>query len=140
MLHLKAEEAKYIDQLHPTDRHYLTKIPDKKQYVAACCAMGNNIFMHSRSASSGLETMNRANTMVHSIKTVDMLNSAIFLLNMEGNRNHQWKEVAWGREPPLTPKGMEHMAMVVNDVNVREYRLTTHTDMTRYYGTISKNT
>jgi hypothetical protein len=40
----------------------------------------------------------------------------------------------------LTPKGMEHMEMVFDGVNVREFCLTTHTDMTWYYGTISKNT
>ncbi len=70
----------------------------------------------------------------------DMLSAAILLLNMEGNWYHQWKEVAWGRELPLTPKGMEHMEMVFNDVKVWEYPLTTHMDMTWYYDTISKIT
>ncbi len=80
---LKAEEAKYIDQLHPTDRHYLTKIPDEKQYAAAHCVMGNDICMYGRSASSGVDAMNRANKNVREKTAVDMLNAAILLLNME---------------------------------------------------------
>jgi hypothetical protein len=140
MQQLKSEEAKYIDQLHLTDRHYLTKIPDKKQYAAAHCAMGNDICMYGKSASSGVESMNRANKNVREKTAVDMLSAAILLLNMEGNRFHQWKEKAWGRELPLTPKGMEHMEMVFNEVNVCKYCLTTHEDMFWYYGTVSKNT
>jgi hypothetical protein len=35
---------------------------------------------------------------------------------------------------------MEHMEMVFKDVNVCEYRLTTHKDMFWHYATISKNT
>ena len=53
---------------------------------------------------------------------------------------HQLKEAAWGRELPLTPKEMEHMEMVFDGVNVWEFCLTTHMDMTWYCGTISKNT
>ena len=47
MQQLKAEEAKYIDQLHPTNRHYLTKIPYEKQYPAARCAMAQDICTRS---------------------------------------------------------------------------------------------
>lgn len=96
--------------------------------------------MYGKSASSGVESMNRANKIVREKTAVDMLNAAILLLQMEGNRFHQWKEKAWGRELPLTPKGMEHMEMVFKDINVREYRLTTHDDMFWHYATISKNT
>ncbi len=93
MQQLKAEEQKYIHQLHPTDRHYLTKVPDEKQYAAAR-AMCNNICMYGRSASSSVEAMNHANKIVREKTAVDMLNAAILLLNMEGNRYHQWKEAA----------------------------------------------
>ena len=40
----------------------------------------------------------------------------------------------------MTPKEMEHMEMVFNDVNVCEYCLTNHEDMFWYYASISKNT
>ena len=140
MRQLKAEKTTYLDQLHPTNRHYLTTIPDEKQYPAAQCAMAQDICMYGKSASLGVESMNRANKIVREKTAVDVLNAAILLLQMEGNRFHQWKEKAWGRELPLTPKGMEHMEMVFKDVNVCEYRLTTHEDMFWHYATISKNT
>ena len=88
MQQLKAEEQKYIEQLHPTDRHYLTKVPDEKQYAAACCAMRNDICMYGRSASSGVEAMNRANKIVHEKTAVDMLNAAI-LKRQPGEGNYR---------------------------------------------------
>jgi hypothetical protein len=103
MQQLKAEETAYLDQLHPTDRHYLTKIPDEKQYPAAQCAMAQDICMYGKSASSGVESMNRANKIVREKTAVDMLNAAILLLQMEGNHFHQWKEKAWGT--PVDSKG-----------------------------------
>ena len=140
MRQLKADEAAYLDQLHPTDRHYLTKIRDKKQYPAAQCAMGQDICMYGKSASAGVESMNRANKTVREKMAVDILNTAILLLQMEGNCYHKWKDKAWGRELPMTPKGMEHMEMVFKDVNVCKYHLTNHKDMFWHYAKISKNT
>lgn len=84
--------------------------------------------------------MNRANKLVREKTAVDILNASILLLKMEGERYHQWKEKAWGRDLPLTPRGMEHMEDVFLDINVCEYRLTHHADMTWYYSTVSKNT
>jgi hypothetical protein len=54
-------KAMYYKHMHSTDLHYLTKLPDRCQYPAARCAMGENICMYSKTASSGLESMNRAN-------------------------------------------------------------------------------
>ena len=118
----------------------VAKIPDKKQYPAVQCTMAQDMCMYGKSASLGVESMNQANKIFHDKMAVDMLNAAILLLQMEGNHFYQWKEKAWGRELPLTPKGMEHMEMVFKDVNVHEYRLTTHEDMFWHYATISKNT
>ena len=140
MKQLNAEERKYIELLHPTDRHYLTKIPYEKQYAAARCAMGNDICMYGRSASSGVESMNNANKLVREKTAVDIANATILLLKLEGARYHKWKETAWGHELPLTPKGMELMEMVMKNVKVSEYRLTTHTDQTYFYAKVSKIT
>ena len=141
MQQLLSEESKYIAQLHPTDRHYLTKIPDTKQYAAVRCAMSQDVCMYGKSASSGVESINRANKLVREKTAVDILNASILLLKMEGERYHNWKEKAWGRELSLTPRGMEHMEQVFQDVNVCEYRLTNnHLDMTWYYCTMSNNT
>jgi hypothetical protein len=71
---------------------------------------------------------------------VDIANATILLLKLEGARYHKWKQTAWGHELPLTPKGMELMDMVMKNVNVSEYRLTTHTDQTYFYAKVSKLT
>ncbi len=57
---LKNNKSKYYDKMHPTNLHYLTKFPDRSQYPAARCAMGDNICMFSKLASSGVESMNKA--------------------------------------------------------------------------------
>ena len=69
--------------LFSTDHHYLTKFPSKVQYPAACCAMGDNIFMYGLSASSGLESMNQANMSVRSVSAVNALNVCILMLQLE---------------------------------------------------------
>ena len=58
---LEMNRQKYYPPMHPTNYHYLTKLEDECQYAAARCAMGNNVCMYSLSASSGVESMNRAN-------------------------------------------------------------------------------
>jgi hypothetical protein len=57
---LENNKSKYYNKMHPTDLHYLTKLPDRSQYPATRCAMGDNICMFSKSASSGVESMNKA--------------------------------------------------------------------------------
>ena len=74
---------KYLDTLHPTDRHYLTKLVDSVQYPAARCAMGDYVCMHSCSASLGSESMNRANMVVRRAAAIDVLNACIQLLRLE---------------------------------------------------------
>ena len=93
---LRAESNRFLDELHPTDRHYLTKIDDTKQYPAARCAMGPGICMYGKSASSGVESMNRANKQLVRMKTaVDILNASLLLLKLEGDRFNAGKEKAW---------------------------------------------
>ncbi len=58
---LENNKAKNYDKIDPTDLHYLTKLPDRSQYPAGRCAMGNNICIFSKSALSGVESMNKAN-------------------------------------------------------------------------------
>jgi hypothetical protein len=61
VVQLELTKKKYYNLMHPTDRLYLTKIPDKCQYPAARCAIGENICMFNKSASFGVESLNRAN-------------------------------------------------------------------------------
>jgi hypothetical protein len=135
---------RYLHQLFPTDSHYLTKIANNKQYAAARCAMAPDIQMYGQSASSGVESMNRANKPLVREKTaVDPLNAAILLLQLEGGRFNKWKQIAWATDMPLTPKGMDLMKDAFNDVNIREYKLNMQQNMsshTTYKILVSKNT
>jgi hypothetical protein len=139
MQEINTETAKFLHQLHERDRHFLAKIPNEKQFAAARCAMSPDICMYGRSASSGVEAMNRANKLVREKMAIDILNAAILLLKLEGERYHQWKEKAWLRDLPFTPRGMDTMKEVFNDVNAREFRLSIEEDMTYYNVSVSKN-
>ena len=62
---LWAEANRFLDELHPTNQHYLTKINDTKQYSAAPYAMGLGIRMYGKSTSLSIESMNRVvNTII----------------------------------------------------------------------------
>jgi hypothetical protein len=98
--HLEQVKATYYEEMHPTDRHYLTKLPDQVQYPAARCAMGDNICMYSKSASSGVESMNNANTPARERTAVDILNATILLIQLEGGRFMEHKQNAWDRKDP----------------------------------------
>ncbi len=41
--------------MHPTDKHYLLRIPEEMQFPAARCAQGDSVCMNGKSASSGVE-------------------------------------------------------------------------------------
>ncbi len=99
-------QAKYYPQMHPTAYHYLTKLEDKCQYPAARCAMGDNICMYSKSASLGVESMNRANHLVRERTGVDILNAMILLIKLEGNQFDWYKQKAWERDEILTNRGL----------------------------------
>ncbi len=49
----------------------LNLVNDNQQYPAARCAMGDNIVMYQRSASSTAESMNRANVRAREKTAVD---------------------------------------------------------------------
>jgi hypothetical protein len=140
---LETYANRYLHQLFPTDSHYLTKIANNKQYAAARCAMAPDIQMYGQSASSGVESMNRANKPLVREKTaVDPLNAAILLLQLEGGRFNKWKKIAWATDMPLTPKGMDLMKDAFNDVNIREYKLNMQQNSSSqtYNVLVSKNT
>ena len=81
---LENNKTKYYNKMHPTNLHYLTKLPDRSQYPAARCAMGDNTCMFSKSASSGVESMNKANQLAQQRTAVDVLNAVILLIKLEG--------------------------------------------------------
>jgi hypothetical protein len=124
MAQLERTKAKYYPDMSPTALHYLQKVDDTHQYPAARCAMGDNICMYGKSASSGVESMNRANSIARERTAVDVLNAVILLIKLEGSRYDFYQHKAWSREEYLTNRGMDLMEEAFRDVSVRDYRIS----------------
>ena len=78
-----ALENKFYDEMHPRNKHYLTKIADEMQYMAARCAMDPSICMYDKSTSSGVESTIRANSVAGKKAEVDFLNAVILILKLD---------------------------------------------------------
>jgi hypothetical protein len=115
-------KEKYLDNMYPSNR-YLLSIPDESQFHAVWCAMTSNAQMNGKLASSGIESMNRANINVPKKTAVDALNAMLVLLKGDSDRFEKYKKHAWERTQLLTPRGMTEMEEAYKDVNQREYRL-----------------
>jgi hypothetical protein len=139
MSQLESTQKTYYPKMHPTDRHYLTKIDDRMQYPAARCSMGPNICMYGHSASSGVESMNNANDLARKKAAVDILNAAIKIIQLEGERFAWWKEQAWNRDQLLTAHGMTLMEEAFKDVNIRDYAMKVVETETYTEATVSRN-
>jgi hypothetical protein len=66
--------------MYPTDHHYLFNIAEEMQFPAVRCAQSNSVCMYSKSASSGVEAMNKANEDIRQKTAVDILNATLILL------------------------------------------------------------
>ena len=137
---LQSLKAKHYPEMHPSAVNYLNKLNDEQQYPAARCAMGDDICMYSKSASSGVESMNRANSVARLRTAVDILNAMILLIKLEGDRFEFYKHRAWSRDEILTPRGMDLMEEVFRDINLREYRLNVTNCDTFHRVTVSRIT
>jgi len=74
---------KYSSHLTANQLAYLNNTPDASQYPAARCAMGDNVFLYDHEASSGVESMNKANKPAREMAAVDVVNAIMLLLKME---------------------------------------------------------
>jgi len=99
-------KLKYLDDMYPSDRHYLLSVPDESQFRAVWCAMTSNAQMNGKLASSGIESMNRANLNVWKKTAVDALNAMLVLLKGDSDRFEKNKKQAWERTQLLTPRDM----------------------------------
>jgi hypothetical protein len=95
---IRRTKTEHLQELYEKDRHYLTKLDDNRQFAAARCAMGDDISMYGRLASSGVESMNRANIIVCEKTAVDILNAAMLVLKLEGERFQWWQKIAQSRD------------------------------------------
>jgi hypothetical protein len=109
--------------MHPSALNYLTKLEDKCQYPAARYAMGDTICMYSKSASLGVESMNKANSLARQRTAVDILNVLILLIKLEGSRLDYYKQKAWERDEVLISRGLEIIEEAFWDVNPMEWRI-----------------
>ena len=99
--------------------------------------MGPNVCMHGLSASSGVESMNRANkNAVRNSTAVDALNSAMRLIHLEALRCAKYTKLAWAHELPLTPRGMHVMESVFADVVPSHYTRDVQEMNTYYHCTV----
>ncbi len=104
--------------MHPTDSHYLFRIPEEMQFPAVRCAQGNSVCMYGKSASLEVEAMNRANEDIRQKTAVDILNATMISLKKESTRYDKQLSLAWNHAHVLTPKGMELMDEAFNNVKV----------------------
>ena len=92
--------------MYPSNLHYLLSVPNESQFCAAWCEMTSNAQMNGASASSGDESMNRANINVRQKTAVDALNAMLVLLKGDSDRFEKNKKQAWERTQLLTPRNM----------------------------------
>ncbi len=79
--------------------------------------------LRHKSASLGVESMNRANNLARQRTAVHILNALILLIKLEGSRFDYYKQKAWERDEILTSRGLEFMEEAFRDVNLMEWRI-----------------
>jgi hypothetical protein len=82
--------SKYLGMMKPAHVAYLKSLPANQQFPAARCnKLHDNmpdIYMYGKTASSGVESMNRVNDEARGKNAVGPLNAALVILKKEGNR------------------------------------------------------
>jgi hypothetical protein len=133
--------------MKPNHTAYLDSLLDEQQYPAYRCHKTNpdspDVYMYGRTASSGVESMNRANEDIRKRTAVDILNAALVCLKKEGLRfNRSQKDANQHKRlsgTVLTPEGMN----IVQDIFVKcepsryRYVLTQYPNITQF--AIAKN-
>ena len=72
--------------------------------------------MYGHSASSDAKSMNNANDLARQKAAVDILNAAIKIIQLDGDRFAWWKAQAWNRDQLLTEHGMALMEEAFKDI------------------------
>ena len=105
-------------------KRYLNELPDTAQYPVARCDMSETACMYARSASSGLESMKRANMRAREKSAVDIVNATLLLIEMERKRFIAKQELAWQSDDVLTAKGRALMKEVFEEISVAEFEIS----------------
>ncbi len=93
--------------MHPTDHHYLFNVAYEMRFPATRRAQGNSVCMYGNLASSGVESMNRANEDICQRMAVDILNAVLLWLKKENTSYEKAWTQAWNHSQQLAPKRME---------------------------------
>ncbi len=96
---------------------------DDKEDPGARCKLGERIFMYQWSASSAVESMNRANKAACARMAVDVVSSTRLLLKLSASRYQEKKEEAWTWEEALTPYGTKLRGAAFETINFQHYRI-----------------
>ena len=105
-------------------KRYLNDLPDTAQYPAARCDMIETACVYGQSASSGLESMNRANMRAREKSAVDIVNATLLLIEMERKRFISKQELAWQSDDVLTAKGRALMKEVFEEISVADFEIS----------------
>ena len=119
---------------------FLGSISDYQQFPAAQCAMGDDICMYQRTASSAVESMNRANERVRDRTAIDPINSLILLIKLEAMRFEKHRDKAWSCADDLTPHGQKLARDAFQKVNVRDYQIKISQEIDRYCCVVNRLT
>jgi hypothetical protein len=134
---------KYEHQMTQAHFKYLNSITDEQQFPAARCAMAEMVCMYGKTASSGVEAMNRANDSIRRRTAVDILNAALLLIKKESERferskSDAWKKEMWSEEKPLTPRGMAVIKDIFEKCDTSLFRIHVSKNTTDHTATICK--
>ena len=88
--------------------------------------MNEGIVMYGCSASLGNESMNCTNHRARQHIAIDLVNVTMDLLKHESGQFARKKELAWGTEDALNPKGKDKHEEVIKDVQLHDYIVETN--------------
>ena len=74
---------------HTKEIQYLNSLSDKSQYLAARCAMADEIYMHHRSSPGAVESMNKVNKEMRTRRDVEPLVATSLLKIDSANRSRR---------------------------------------------------
>ena len=114
---------KYEHQVPAHALGYLARVNDNAQYPGARCDEGDDVYMYGRTASSGNESMNRANMRARERYGVDLVVATMIMMKLAATRFENKKAVAWvTRDTILTRKGNEIKQECFRNIHLRNYQ------------------
>jgi len=122
---------KYLGLMKPAHVAYLESLQDDQQFPGARCNKSHenmpDVYMYGLSASSGVESMNRANNEARGKNAVDPLNAGLVILKKEGHRflrgQKDAHKVSRFSNCLLTPKGIAIMEEIFAKCDPSIYRM-----------------